>query len=261
MLRLSLVHLVAAGILGFLAVREWRIRAAENAPPQDLPLQELFVRGAQGPPHVSLRSFEFDGRFAYDPGPLGEPWRAVWIPIHTPTPVRQPAESPDLARGAQRLDSDVPSVRLVPGSGEGRIAGRDSRETRAIHALLLVRGLRSAEDVQHFAERRTLSGHVLEDSSALDERDVDLLRDKFPGLNFSKCMFIEVNRPPRGLWRLLLYGLGAIVSLAGSGWFLRAWLKRPRAPVQRSISEEAEEAIEAWQEALDKRKPGLGGYE
>jgi hypothetical protein len=262
MLRFSIILLLVAVLLAFLAMREWQAHAEAATPPQEMTLMELLVRGVGQNPKVSLYAFEFDARFAFVEGRFDGPWRAVWIPIHPPPPpASEPAES-SLALGTQRADGEELIGGIYLGDREGRLPGQQ-RDLKAIRTLVVSRRLHSGADVQEFASRKQLQGRVLPDVTVLEQHDQDLLRTKFPGLDLGKCLLIETDEAPRGMWLLLTYALGAVASIGLSGWLFRSWRGQPPKPSttpSRRTSVEVDEELENWQQALNRRRP-KAGYE
>jgi len=262
MLRFSIILLLVAVLLAFLAMREWQARAEAATPPQEMTLMELLVRGVGQNPKVLLHAFEFDARFAFVEGRFDGPWRAVWIPIHPPPPpASEPAESA-LALGTQRADGEGLIGGIYVGDREGRLPGQQ-RDLKAIRALVVSRRLHSGADVQQFAKQKQLQVRVLPEVAALDKHDQELLRTKFPGLDLAKCVLMETDEEPRCIWLLLTYALGAFGSLGLSGWLFRSWLRqspRPLTSPARRTSVEVDEELENWQRALHRRRP-KSGYE
>ena len=189
MLRFAIPCLLVGGILGWLGIKELRLKFGSAATPQEITLRQLIDKGYGTNNFIVLKEFGYSPDVLYKPLRANHPegaWDSAWTPI------------------------------LVPGPAIGKEA--------KFHAILFWPDVRSKAQYDELTQQQTLKGMVINEVQSLTTEQKDLLKDTYPETDFDKCLIIEVGREPGGLFKIILFFLGAIVLLIGgvAGLIVRA---------------------------------------
>ena len=189
MLRFAIPCLLVGAFLGWLGIKELRLKAGASATPQEITLQQLIEKGHGTNNFIVLKDFVYSQDVLYKPlyakHPDG-PWDSAW------TPVLVPAQA--LAKSAK------------------------------FQAILFWPDVRSKAHYDELTQQQTLKGMVINEVQSVSTQQKDLLKDTYPDTDFDKCLIIEVGREPGGVFKIILFFTGALVLLIGgvAGLIVRA---------------------------------------
>jgi hypothetical protein len=155
--------------------------------PDKLTLAELLQRGLVGNPNVLLSDFSMGDDYLVTT--RGDGPNAPWISVHVPIrPLGQAENGP-------------------------------------FHAVLKSTKVSDASEFAKFRERRTIQGLVINNVASLSDQEINKLRERYPGTDFSKVLIVQADRePPRTDNPWIFYLSGAAMIVVGvvlgyrSGW-------------------------------------------
>lgn len=211
--------LLAVGLAPLLLGLEQRRVARQLAtPPQEIALRDLIARGPGPNRHVVLKDFTPAG----DTCAVREKARGLtaWVPVLP--------RGGEPARGA--------TAGLVRGPFRGEIFG-----PARVQAVIKFDNVTGEKELTTLLRQEAgFRGLVTEGGENLDARAKRLLRENYPGTDFSGCLLIEEEptAPLPAVYHAAL-GLGAGLLAAGAAWSLvtfRLWLtRRPAEPARGTV--------------------------
>jgi hypothetical protein len=185
MVRLKIALMILGGVVGFFGIQEWRLATAAKPTPQRLSAAQLVDKGPGKNAHILLTNYTAAGNdFVYEENKRTHKWQKVWIPLQ-----------PD--GGLFGLQPGGP-VRILfkskKASGEGDLAG-------------IFMGL------------PPLKGMIVNKIESLGREEKDLLRARYPSIDFDHCYIFEHDRSPASTAQVVgLMGGGGFLILLGMAW-------------------------------------------
>jgi hypothetical protein len=202
-LRIVLVILVLGGVVFFVGFNEWRLATKAHAVPQRISAADLEAHGPGNNAHIVLSNFLVcEGAFVYETEKTGgkEHWKRVWVPA-------VPSDSAYAQQVAQAMQGPIvhqpppPDVRIILKSKA------DSEQT-----------------VQILARSATIQGLVVNEIESLGRDEKKILSENYPGVDFSRCWILEVDKKPAGAGQVIgMMGGGGTVALLGLALLAGLW--------------------------------------
>ena len=198
--RLILVPIVVGAVLFFFGFQDWRLALKAKVRPQSISAAQLEANGPGDNAHVNLTGVVLcEWSFVYEASKRGgkENWRWVWVPAVA----QNSAYARNLLAMPPGMEPPPPDqVRIIIKSNKAR----------------------SEEDVHELAMNRSIHGMVINEIESLGGEEKKLLSQSYPGIDFSRCWIVQVNRAPAGSGQVMgMMGGGGMLVLLGLSWF--AW--------------------------------------
>jgi hypothetical protein len=212
------VLLIGALVAFFLSILNLSLASASSATPQRITLAQLLANGPGNNAHVLVTDFvpaqnyvylyqQVRGKYnlATPPGSENRNWTEVWVPL-----VPLTAEMKD---------------RLAAG---GDIA--DLLHPRAVRVVVRLANVHDRDSVEQWCgNKREVKGLVVNSVSSLNTTTKDLLKQSYPDSDFSTCLLIhEGRKPPWAIGIIFGFGMGTLLMVAGSLWFIFRLVFRER---------------------------------
>lgn len=189
MFRFGIVLLVVGGFLSYMAYQEWNLGRDATGEPVEIKLKDLIARGPEGNPHVILTDYVTCANIIYETKGSSKSWTQVWVPI---------VAADDIA--------------VVP--------GKDITVDR-FQAILSSKSVRNLGEIDAVLDKPKLKALVTNKIMSLGDKEQKLLKQNYPGTDFTRCLIIQEGREPASPIKLLLLGGGAgLCLLGGIGCFI-----------------------------------------
>ncbi|MBY0310437.1 MAG: hypothetical protein K2W85_00050 [Phycisphaerales bacterium] len=189
-----LVPLVLGSVLFFIGLQDWRLAVKAKDQPQQISAAQLELAGPGDNAHIVLnRVVLCEWSFVYEASRRAshQDWRWVWVPaVSLDSPYAHQLQS--LPPGVE--PPPPPSVRIIIKSSKAK----------------------SEADVHQLAMNDTLEGMVVNEIESLGSEEKKLLSESYPGIDFSRCWIVQVDRRPVGSGQVLGFmGGGGMLALLG----------------------------------------------
>jgi hypothetical protein len=213
-----------------MGLQERSLAQQSSTTPEEITLRQLIERGPEGNPYVVLSDFALGEDYVYEHR-KGQAflWERVWVPIF-------PADEAGAQDNPQKVQAIIKSSRV-----------------------------RNAFGLAQLAARKKLRGMVINRVESLSQRETELLQQRYPGTDFSRCLIIEEGREPAKAGDVRAYfvvgscllGVSGLGLLGILGLALAAARRRPmieprphqdRIPLALSVDDDADlvEAARRW---------------
>lgn len=199
LIRIGLVFLAGAGVCFYIGVKEHRLSSIADAEPQLITCADLAKDGPGSNAHVRISDYILSSSFIWQQRENSAAYTKVYVPA---MPVGGAYH-----QTIQQLYLENPQRENYP-------------EPTNVRVLLKSTKIKTMQDFNDFGLEETIDGLVINDIESLDQEEVDLLKNSYPGFNEQHCRIVEVGRKPAGAGKLsMLYGGGAMCLLFGLGIF------------------------------------------
>ena len=189
MRRPSIVLLVAAVIVGYFGVREYRYARLAKGETRAMTVADLAANGPGDATRVHLTDFWLGRAYIYRTAQGHAQWTEAYVPVFAGKP---DGKSLDKAQ----FDSDVKVI---------------FKTTQA----------RSREQLYRL-EGRPVTGVLVNSLDSFSDDEKAVLRGTYPKIDFERCWIVEVNRQPASTGRIfsMVGGGGALGVLAIAMFFM-----------------------------------------
>ena len=177
-----------------LGVRGCQLAGMAQDEPQTLTCAELGTAGPGDNVHVRMREFLLL-EHAFVVKERFNTWAEVWVPA---VPAGGAYHQAAVAAAEQGGD-DAPMPPL-----------------RELHVIVKLTDVETDEDLSAKGKLDALQGLVINEVDPLEDDQIEVLEQSYPGIEFSKCWVLEAGREPQGIGSTLLFvGGGALAILVG----------------------------------------------
>lgn len=201
--RFLIAMVVGGGVLAFLGVQELRLASEAKPEPQTLTCEALGQNGPGDNAHIIMSDFLLSpGGFVYEGDKAGTTYKTVWIPA-VPLEGEYHRELKALLDSEGNLPDNIP-------------APRDLR------VILRSKNLKNDAAIGTLGDADTVQGLVINKISKLSGKELKLLQESYPGIDFAKVWILEHGRQPAGVGKTVgLVGGGVALILIAAALFIR----------------------------------------
>jgi hypothetical protein len=209
MWRIKIVMIVCGVLLGIWSVKELLLSAGASEKPQELTCAELIADGPGDNAHIVLKDFvACPTWYIYKGASENGPYEWVYLP-------------------ALELGGDWHRKAVDVLEKEGENAELPAPDD--IRLLLKLNDVHTPTQLERVVEADTLHGLIINSTESLGAEEQKLLRQGYPGIDFSKCYILEVGRRPKSSALTAAATLGsAVLVLGGLGWMVWPTIRNRR---------------------------------
>jgi hypothetical protein len=183
--RLTLGLLVFGVVFTVMGFQEMSLSSASSADPETISLRKLIERGASGNPNLLLTNYLICDDIVVEHPQLRDTWNKVWVPI-------VPFET---------IDGQRPNLANIK-NPQAIIYSEHVHDEHELVAKLQVQQLR---------------GMVTNRITSLASKDKDLLRTRYPNVDFDRCLIFHEGREPKDSSTIMLFLITGLAAAAAGG--------------------------------------------
>jgi hypothetical protein len=196
MVRLGIVALVGAGILGYMTYTEGTLASRSSGQPEEFTAKQLIARGTEGNANVIVTDFVLCDNLVHQFNQNSpNSWTDVWIPIVAKDEAGEPNVGP-----------------ITP---------------KRVKVLFYSTRIHSQNELESRLNQPRVQGLITNRITSLAPKIRDLLQQNYPETDFDTCLIVQEGRSPWGMGGVLLLGGAAFACvLIAVGFFVGAAVRR-----------------------------------
>src|SRR6185437_8526192 len=200
--------LIGAAIALFLSILNIKLVSASSATPQRITLSQLLASGPGNNAHVIVTDFVPARNYVY---------------LYQKN--KYEVVSPQAAASRHWTEVWVPLVPLTPQMKAQLAAGEDiSRllQPQAARSVVRLANVHDRVSVEQWCNNKLeVQGMIVNSITSLNSTTENLLKESYPGTDFSTCLLIHEGRePPTMVGIIFGFALGTLLIVVGGLWFI-----------------------------------------
>ncbi len=223
MSRLKLVPAILGGVLIFMGYQELKLANVAKDTAQAITCENLATKGPGDNSHVAVSDFLLCSFVSYVYTEKKGKWVDAWVPL-----VHRNSAYHTKIKGLVDKEGNLPDTVPAP---------------KQI-AIICKLNVDKEEEVYKFGDRDVLQGLIINEIESLDSETKQMLSSGYPGVDFGKCLILELDRKPMAIGAIYgMLGGGGVLFILGVLLLVGVWPNKkelpPSAPVEESPAEDA----------------------